>query len=167
MEANLPEFFQHNLWANLRLLDACADLTEAQLGATVPGTFGPLGATLVHLVAAEEIYLARLAQAERPDRAWAEGPFPGVVTLRERAGRNGAALVAAAQRETASRVLRGTWRGEPYALPVAIVLIQAINHATEHRAHVTTILSQLGIVPPELDGWAYDEATDTSAASAP
>jgi uncharacterized damage-inducible protein DinB len=159
----LAEFFKHNLWANLRLLDACAGLTGAQLGATVPGTFGPLGATLVHLVAAEESYLARLAQAERPDRAWADGPFPGVAALRERASRNGEALVAAAQQETAARVLHGTWRGERYALPVGMILLQAINHATEHRAHVATILSQLGIVPPDLDGWAYAEAMDAAA----
>ena len=35
--------------------------------------------------------------------------------------------------------------------------LQAINHATEHRAHVATILSQHGVAPPELDGWTYDE----------
>jgi uncharacterized damage-inducible protein DinB len=163
----LPEFFKHNRWANLLLLDACVSLTEEQLGAAVPGTYGPLGATLTHLVAAEESYLARLAQAERPDRAWADGPFPGVAALRERAGRSGAALIAAARQETAGRILRGTWRGEPYALPVAIVLLQAINHATEHRAHVATILSQLGIVPPDLDGWAYGEAMDAAADGAP
>jgi uncharacterized damage-inducible protein DinB len=63
-------------------------------------------------------------------------------------------------------VLRGTWRGEPYALPVTTVILQAINHATQHRAHVAAILSQLGMVPPDLDGWACAEVTD-SAAGAP
>jgi uncharacterized damage-inducible protein DinB len=86
VNAILPEFFKHNLWENLRLVDACAGLAEAQnQRATVAGTFGSVGATLVHLVAAEESYLARLAQAARPNRAWAEGPFPGVAALRERA----------------------------------------------------------------------------------
>ncbi len=163
----LAEFFKHNRWANLRLLDACADLTAVQLDTAVPGTFGPLGATLVHLVAAEESYLARLAQAERPDRAWAEGPFLGVAALRERASSSGEALCVAAQEETAGRILRGTWRGEPYALPAATILIQAINHATEHRAHVATILSQLGIEPPDLDGWTYGEAMASTTAGAP
>jgi uncharacterized damage-inducible protein DinB len=164
MGAILADFFEHNTWANLRLLDACAGLTEAQLGAAVPGTFGQLGDTLVHLIAAEESYVARLTEADRPDRAWAEGPFPGVAALRERAGRSGEALVAVAAREPAGRILRGIWRGEPYAIPASIILIQAMNHSTEHRAHVATILSQIGIEPPEVDGWAYGEEMNPTPA---
>jgi uncharacterized damage-inducible protein DinB len=167
MDAILTDFFEHNTWANLRLLDACAGLTEAQLGAAVPGTFGQLGATLVHLVAAEESYAARLTEAERPDRSWTEGPFPGVAALRERARRCGEALVAAAAREKAGRILRGTWCGEPYALPASTILIQAINHATEHRAQVATILSQIGIEPPAMDGWTYGDETATEPTGTP
>jgi len=33
-----------------------------------------------------------------------------------------------------------------------------INHATEHRAQIMAILTQLGIQPPDLDGWSYFEA---------
>ena len=54
MTAGLPDFFQYNLWANLRLLDACAHLSDAQLGATTTGTFGSVRETLMHLFAAEE-----------------------------------------------------------------------------------------------------------------
>jgi uncharacterized damage-inducible protein DinB len=31
MTTGLPDFFQYNLWANLRLLDACAPLSDAHL----------------------------------------------------------------------------------------------------------------------------------------
>jgi uncharacterized damage-inducible protein DinB len=159
MNALLVEFFKHNTWATLRLLDACADLSQDQLDIAVAGTFGQLGATLVHLVAAEETYVARLGEAERPDLSWAEGPFPGVPALRERACRSGEALLAAASREPEGRILRGTWRGERYVIPASTILIQAINHATEHREQVATILTQLAIEPPAMDGWAYgDEA---------
>ncbi|HKB48257.1 MAG TPA: DinB family protein [Ktedonobacterales bacterium] len=51
------ELFKFNLWANLRLLEACADLEIVELNAALPGTFGSIGETLVHLVAAEERYL--------------------------------------------------------------------------------------------------------------
>jgi len=37
----------------------------------------------------------------------------------------------------------------------SIILTQAINHSTEHRAHIMTIITQQGIEPPEVDGWAY------------
>jgi len=39
--------------------------------------------------------------------------------------------------------------------PKTIILTQAINHATEHRAQIMAILTQVGIQPPELDGWTY------------
>ena len=53
------ELFKFNLWANLRLLEACADLEIVELNAALPGTFGSIGETLVHLVAAEERYVIR------------------------------------------------------------------------------------------------------------
>jgi uncharacterized damage-inducible protein DinB len=40
-------------------------------------------------------------------------------------------------------------------VPKTILLTQAINHATEHRAQIMAILTQLGIQPPDLDGWSY------------
>jgi uncharacterized damage-inducible protein DinB len=38
------------------------------------------------------------------------------------------------------------------------LLTQAINHSTEHRAQIATILTQQGIEPPDMSGWAYMEA---------
>lgn len=45
--------------------------------------------------------------------------------------------------------------GQFYDVPATLVLIQAINHAAEHHAQIATILSQQGIVLPELNGWAF------------
>jgi len=45
MTIGLPDFFKYNLWANLRLLDACAHLSDAQLDATTRGTFGSVRET--------------------------------------------------------------------------------------------------------------------------
>ncbi len=60
MTTGLPDFFTYNLWANLRLLDACAHLSDAQLDATTKGTFGSVRETLMHLFAAEEGYVRAL-----------------------------------------------------------------------------------------------------------
>ena len=77
--------------------------------------------------------------------------------MRERAQRSGAALASLAASAQPTQVLRGVWNAEPYAIPASTILIQAINHATEHRAHVATILSQHGVAPPQLNGWTYGE----------
>lgn len=158
MNAGLVDFYRHNLWANLRLLDACAQLSDEQLDTSVPGTYGSIRDTLVHLFRAEEIYLAHLTSAQ-PASALRLGGFPGIEALREHARRSGEALIAVADTVDPAQVLRGTYRGESYEMPAIVPLMQAINHATDHRSQITTALSQLGIRPPELDVWAYDEAT--------
>ena len=48
----------------------------------------------------------------------------------------------------------GTWR-----MPASLILLQAVNHGTEHRSQVATILTQLGVEPPEMDGWTYFDAS--------
>ena len=40
-----------------------------------------------------------------------------------------------------------------------VVLVQVINHATEHREQIKSMLSALGVTPPDIDGWDYGEAT--------
>ena len=157
MSAMLAALYKHNAWANLRLIDACAELTDEQLDASAVGTYGRLRDTLIHLFAAQERYVALLSGEENPNPLREDAPFPGFGELRERARASSDALTARAERFQADHVLRGVRRGQPYAIPASIVLIQAINHATEHRAHVATILSQQGITPPNLDGWSYGE----------
>ena len=161
MATTLTELFRHNLWASTRLLEACAGLADGHLNASAPGTYGPVRDTLVHLVRSEEIYVVIL-RGEQPEPQLRDSDgFAGFEELLRRTRGSGDALIELSARVRPARVLRGTWRGEPYAVRAAIVLTQAINHATEHRAQVVGILSQRGISISDLDGWAYGrEAAD-------
>jgi uncharacterized damage-inducible protein DinB len=151
----LIELFRHNLWANLHLIDVCTGLNHEHLDASVPGTYGTIRDTMLHLAGAEARYVS-LLRDQAPDRSFGErAGFPGWPELREHAQRSGEALIAIAAEFDATRVLRGTRNGEAYELPAIVPMIQAINHATEHRVQVATILTQQGIEPPTLDGWQY------------
>ncbi len=70
MDSTLVEIFRHNLWSNLRLLDACANLTPAQLAATSPGTYGRLQDTLIHILRAEEWYVDILTGQDQERPFW-------------------------------------------------------------------------------------------------
>lgn len=161
METTLVELFKHNRWANLRLLDACASLSDEQLEASVSGTFGSVRNTLVHLLAAEGRYVMLLTgeQQERPLRESDE--FPGFEALRTSARHSGDALIKVASADPFEKILRGTRGDRPYAIPAPVPLIQAINHATEHREQVKAILSQQGIEPPDVSAWSYNERSDS------
>src|SRR5438477_6337666 len=93
MTTGLPDFFTYNLWANLRLLDVCAQLSDAQLDVTMKGTFGSVREILMHLFGAEEGY-ARTLTGKIPTPALKEfTTFPGFDELRQRAKGSGEALI--------------------------------------------------------------------------
>ncbi|HEY3063218.1 MAG TPA: DinB family protein [Chloroflexota bacterium] len=152
----LVELFRHNSMMNRRLLDACRPLTVEQLAATATGTYGSIGATLVHIANAQLGYAARLLDVDRPERL-AEDPFPGFEVLVERLAVGDAQLEKAAAQAATDRQVQVTGDDPPgtWSMPVSLFLLQAINHGTEHRSQVATILSQLGVEPPEMDGWSY------------
>lgn len=153
----LTELFRHNSMMNERLLRACHRLTPEQLEATATGTYGTIGATLVHIANSQEGYAARLLDAERPERL-PEEPFPGFEDVEERMAHGNAQLEeAASQAAGLDRRVKVTGDDPPgeWWMDVSLFLVQAINHATEHRSQVATILTQLGVEPPDMDGWTY------------
>jgi uncharacterized damage-inducible protein DinB len=155
----LGEFFRHNAMMNQRLLEACRKLSSERLAVTAPGTYGSIGATLVHIANAQEGYAARLLETERPERL-TEDPFPGFEALEERFAHGDAQLEEAAMQATRpgeDRKVQVTGDDPPgtWWMPVSLFLVQAVNHGTEHRSQVATILTQLSVEPPEMDGWRY------------
>lgn len=156
MSAGLPDFFRYNLWANLRLLDACTQLSDAQLDVTMIGTFGSVRETLMHMLAAEENYVWHFIGTSPIPRLKEFTTFPGFDELRRRAERSGKELITIAEQGDIEQVFHlddGT-----YEAPAIIVLIQAIDHAIDHRSQIFTLLSQQNIEPPDLDGWSYNDA---------
>jgi uncharacterized damage-inducible protein DinB len=152
----LVGFFRHNTMMNQRLMDTCRRLSPEQLGATATGTYGSVGATLVHIANSQAGYAARLLETERPERL-PEDPFPGFGALAERFALGNAQLEEAATRAGQHRKVQVTGDDPPgtWWMPVSLFLLQAVNHGTEHRSQVATILTNLGVEPPEMDGWSY------------
>ena len=148
----LSAIFEHNQWANERLLEACRGLTPEQLATSVVGTYGALGETLAH-IASGEVFYTQLLSGWKPSGAWQQDdPFPGVDPLLEVVRETGPRLLAQAESLGPDAMIE---RDPGEMIPATVILVQAINHATEHRAHATTILTQLGIVPPVIDGWEH------------
>lgn len=150
----LTTLFSHHLWANLRLLERCAALTEEQLEATLSGTYGSIHATLQHIVRAEQAYFSRISTGQ-PLPSSADAPPMTIAEMMESARTTGEGLVEWAAKVQAGDTVQIDWEGTPRDVPKAIILTQVINHATEHRAQITAILTQLGIEPPDLQGWQY------------
>ena len=150
----LTTLFSHNLWANLRLLERCAELTSEQLEATIPGAYGSILATLRHIVLAEQSYFSRISTGQlhrRPENA----PPLTMADMVESARRTGSGLIEWAPKVQAADTVQINWDGTPREVPKSIILTQVINHATEHRDQIMAIMTQLGIEPPDLQAWSY------------
>ncbi|MFT4040194.1 MAG: DinB family protein [Thermomicrobiales bacterium] len=157
MSETLVELCRHNVWANDCLFDACEGLSDAQLDATLDGTFGSIRSTLMHIVGAQERIAAALAGASDILVSRDRAPFPGLTALRDAARTSGETLVETAANAQDGATVTTTWRGKTYTLPVWMLLAQAIHHATEHRTQIAAILTQQGIEPPGMDVWSYHE----------
>jgi uncharacterized damage-inducible protein DinB len=150
----LTTLFNHHLWANLRLLEHCAELTPEQLEATAIGGYGSIRETLEHIVTAERSYLSRISTGQ-PFRRPKDAPPLTLAEMVESVRSSGAGLIEWAPKVQAGDTVEVLGDGTPHAVPKTIILTQAINHATEHRAQIMAILTQLGIEPPSLDSWTY------------
>jgi uncharacterized damage-inducible protein DinB len=163
MSTALIEIFKHNLWANLRILDACEKVTDEQLETKVLGTYDTIKSTLKHLFGAEERYLFRLTgDIPEPQLREIEG-FPGFDVLRDHARRSGEGFIRLVSGAEPTEDIIITNDQGTEAIAPALLLVQAINHATEHRTHILTILGQHGIELLEdeyVDGWAYGWSVD-------
>ena len=88
-----------------------------------------------------------------PPFAWDSRPT--LAAMRPYAEEVGSALVAAAEQVDPAGVVEQEWQGQILRYRAAALFIQAVNHGVEHRTNITTILAQLGIEPPAVDGWGY------------
>lgn len=154
---DLPtDFFRQNEWANLTLLEACRGLTEEQLDATSTGTYGSIRDTLIHILSAEAGYARTLGREPSP-RARYDDPWPGFDALVEMASAAADALVAVSKTESDRVVRTGDQR---FDVEAGVILVQAFHHSTEHRSQINTILTTLGIEPPDLSSWDWGLAVD-------
>ncbi len=155
----LVRIFEHNNWANLQMIQACSTLSDEQLYAEPQSvTAGTIRRTLEHLVGSQESYLSYLTGREYRSN-WQTPPT--FAELAKSANITGQELLALASDErrlpTTQLQTRDGYLVEPWVL-----MVQVINHATEHREQISSMLTALGVTPPDLDGWYYGEVTNAT-----
>jgi uncharacterized damage-inducible protein DinB len=159
MASHLEEIFSHNRWANVKIFNFCAGLDDAVLDASAIGCYGTVRETLLHLANSEADYFALLTSTKTEELKRVDDRIPPVQEIATFSTKFGEGLIQCARDIPEGHVLDGTFDdGVKYRFPAAGIFIQAINHATEHRTQIATILTQQGIEPLNLDGWTY---TDT------
>ncbi len=150
----LTEFIRYNSWANHRVLDACVQLSEEKLATPIPGAYGTIRETLVHLVEAEAFYISLLTGGE-PKPPYESDEAPTVEQMRVFSDELGLALVNLANQFNPRDMVDEEGDGWELHYQAVALFIQIVDHGIEHRTNITTALNAGLQDPPEVDGWAY------------
>ena len=104
---------------------------------------------------------ARYRRAGQPYRRPQGAPPLTMAEMQDSIRTSGEGFIVAAPNVQAQDSVTVDREGTPRSVPSTILLTQAINHATEHRAQITAVLTHLGVEPPSLDGWTYFYSRDS------
>jgi len=150
----MQDAFDHHLWATLKLMDVCAELKPEQLEATAPGTYGSILQTMRHLVGADASYLFVLTGGTTPT---IEEDSMDLAELRQVMESHWPAWsgLLAGDVDPAADVVRHRDDGTESHAPLGIRIAQVVHHGTDHRSQICTVLTTLGVEPPEIDVWDF------------
>jgi uncharacterized damage-inducible protein DinB len=162
------EQFRHlagyNAWANTRLYDAAARLSDEQLWRDIGLFFGSLGGTLNHILVADRVWMKRFTgTGDHPDKlnAILHRDLP---TLRAERDREDARIIAYVdglyvERLDQAFIYRMMTRPDMVTSRLWPDLLHFFNHQTHHRGQAHTGLSLLtGEEPPSFDMIIYARA---------
>ncbi|HTX89963.1 MAG TPA: DinB family protein [Anaerolineales bacterium] len=158
MKEQISSLYEYGDWVNQRLLDTAAILTEEEFKRKVLHGFESVHQTLVHMLGAEVLWLARW-EGQSPKSILAPADLMTVQAVRERwidlNGERQAYLAGLKEAELDQNVEWTNMRDQSYVLPRWQVMLHCANHSTHHRSEVAAILTELGHEPDSTDLLEY------------
>ncbi|HEY5625508.1 MAG TPA: DinB family protein [Dehalococcoidia bacterium] len=145
--------YAYNEWANQRLLDAAAKLSDEQLTSERGGSRGSVADNLSHLVNTQVGWADTINETEFT----AQEPLPKteiMTALRRRFAESHTQLREIADGltdESLAAVVRRERGGRIHGFPRWQMLLHLANHGTQHRAEIGLALLALDASPGDLD----------------
>ena len=151
--------FTYTVWANHRMLRAAATLDPEDFRRDLKSSHGGVRGTLVHIMAAEWLWLERW-KGVGPGRLADEGEFADVVALRDRWAaieeHRRSWLETLRPDALAADIHYRDLKGNAWVQPLWQQIQHAANHGTYHRGQVVLMLRQLGAKPISTDLLFWD-----------
>jgi len=150
--------YDYSAWANQRILDTAAKLSEAQFLEKVGPSFGSLRNTFVHTMSGQWIWLERW-QGTSPPAMMNGADFPDLTSIRTRWQEiehdTRQYFDHLEPHQLDDIISYTTTEGTPIALPLWQLILQQANHQTQHRSEAAVMLTNFGHSPGDLDLVVY------------
>lgn len=175
MKRYFDRLAHYNRWANARLYETAALVSDTDYRRNLGAFFGSLEGTLNHLLVADRVWLWRMTgTGETPQRldAILFDSFAALRAAREAEDQRIIEVIGGFRESDLERNLDyRNMAGEPKSAPLPVVLGHFFNHQTHHRGQAHSLLTRLGQTPPPLDliyfSWDPRERPATGAPSSP
>lgn len=159
MTANeLVTHLQFSAWASKRMLDAAAQLSPQEVTRDLKTSHASVLNTLAHIYQADRIWFSRLEGVPRMTLTDPGEEHTLAVLQRDWPPLHARFVAWASSLEDADMdrvVVYKNTKGQAFEQRVSQAILHLVNHASYHRGQVTTLLRQLGRVPPGTDLIAY------------
>jgi uncharacterized damage-inducible protein DinB len=168
MNDGLIDGFRYNTWATRELLAVCRTLSEDQLNATTVGAYGSIIDTMRHIISGEASDVVRLTGDQPSWNYKIEDDGADLDELARRVDEMEASWERfLATPVDAERTFVIPWHdGGARDVPAGIFVIGVLHHGIEHRSQICTILTSIGVEPPDYgsDMGPLDYAEETNRA---
>ena len=155
----LERLLDYTVWANHRVMRACATLEGDDFRRELGGSFGTIRSTLAHVMNSEWIWLERW-KGVSPSRPPDESEHLNIVVLRDRwtaiEEHRRVWLEALPESEVGGIIRYRNLAGEAYEAPLWQLVQHVANHSTYHRGQVIVLLKQAGARTVSTDLVVYD-----------
>jgi len=141
------ELADYNIWANNIQCSWLEQLSATQWEQEIVSSFNSIQKTVLHVIAAENIWLQRLEK--KADTVWLQGSYTGSkaehITLWKSLSQGLKDYVMHMDESILNQNLDfKRINGEAYSMPYYQVLAHIFNHSTYHRGQLVTMLRQAG-----------------------
>jgi uncharacterized damage-inducible protein DinB len=155
----------YSAWASNRVFDAVSPIPGEDLMRDLKSSHKSIHGTLVHMVSAERIWLARVQGAEEaPILEGADAPtLASLRAVWEQVGYDMARFLGGiTDKKLQESITAQSPKGGTFTHTISQVISHVVDHSTYHRGQVITLMRQLGVVPPNTGMITFFRETSKS-----